>query len=636
LLFFLAACSPDSVPPPSVSTPTAAADASPTPPLPAEPTPSPTPPPPSLLTVCLTQEPRSLFLYADRSRAANSVRQAIYDGPYDQHSYDYHPVILAERPSLESGSIWWETVQVNPGEILADSDGNVTILRDGVIYLPEGCSSADCAQTYRGSGAVQIEQLAVRFKLIPGLQWSDGNPLTAGDSVYSFGAAQQLYPAYRAELINATESYEAADETTVVWRGIPGYRVSRPYTHFFTPLPRHAWGHVPAAELATFEAANRTPIGWGPYLIQEWTAGDHITLRKNPLYFRSGEGLPAFDTLVFRFVRSSEEAVKALAAGECDLTEPLSMMDPESIEPSLAVLPDRAAVFQMAGGAWEQLLLGIAPTNKDQSSIFSDLNTRKAAAYCINREDISSSIFGSSLRQDSYVYPRHPLVDNSSGIPFDPEEAARFLEESGWIDHDGNPSTPRIAQGAAGFTPGETLKATFLTSRELHRQRSAQAIQQSLQACGFEVELVFMDYQELLAAGPEGPVFGRQFDLAQFGWMSTLEPPCSLYLTSEVPGPYPEHPRGWGGANAAGFSDAEYDAACREALSTLSELDEYRQAHSRAQSLYQENLPSVPLYSHLEIVIARQDLCGLNPDESGSSFLWNIERLSYGESCPGE
>ena len=43
-------------------------------------------------------------------------------------------------------------------------------------------------------------------------------------------------------------------------------------------------------------------MGWGPYTVKEWVKGDHIELEKNPLYFRAGEGLPAFDKLIYRFL----------------------------------------------------------------------------------------------------------------------------------------------------------------------------------------------------------------------------------------------------------------------------------------------------------------------------------------------
>ena len=67
----------------------------------------------------------------------------------------------------------------------------------------------------------------------------------------------------------------------------------------------------------------------------------------------------------------------------------------------------------------------------------------------------------------------------------------------------------------------------------------AAQMQAWLAQCGVQVDLVTQTLQEYLAAGPDGAVFGRRFDLALLAWSSAAEPPCQLYLTSEIPGPYP-------------------------------------------------------------------------------------------------
>jgi peptide/nickel transport system substrate-binding protein len=94
------------------------------------------------------------------------------------------------------------------------------------------------------------------------------------------------------------------------------------YTRFFGPAPEHIWGQYSAAELLTAEESHRKPVGWGPYMIDEWVSGERLTLRKNSNYFRIEEGLPRFDRLIFRFVGDNASAnIAALLAGECDILE---------------------------------------------------------------------------------------------------------------------------------------------------------------------------------------------------------------------------------------------------------------------------------------------------------------------------
>ncbi len=266
------------------------------------------------------QEPTSLFLYGDGSQAARSIRQAIYDGPVDIVDYQPQPVILEAIPSVGAGGVIFEPVSVSSGESLVDSRGIITLLGEGVSYLPSGCSDPACAISYSGSEPVQVDQQVVRFKLKPGLTWADGSALTADDSQYSFEVAKSLYPRARADLIARTRSYRALDETTVEWRSIPGYRTSGYLNSFFSPLPRQAWSEFSAEELLTADESSRKPLGWGAYKIDEWISGDRIALSRNPGYFRSSEGLPAFQTLIFRFIPSPDQAVSDLLAGSCDVS----------------------------------------------------------------------------------------------------------------------------------------------------------------------------------------------------------------------------------------------------------------------------------------------------------------------------
>ena len=107
---------------------------------------------------------------------------------------------------------------------------------------------------------------------------------------------------------------------------------------------------------------------------------------------------------------------------------------------------------------------------------------------------------------------------------------------------------------------------TIRSARQLHSWS-----RQTCDQCGIQLEILSQPAEQYLAAGPDGPVFGRQFDLAQFAWMTAVEPPCSLYLTNEIPGPYPDYPKGWGGVNASGYSNAQYDQACLDALYSLAD-----------------------------------------------------------------
>lgn len=630
----LSSCSDQPQP---TSPPVLPVEESQTPEIPDTPTVSPTPEK-RVLTVCTLQEPASLFIYNDQSQAARNIREAIYDGPVDMLSYQATPVILTEVPSQANGGAGIESVEVSPGAIIVDSQGDLANLKQGIQYFPAGCRSGECAQTYSGQGSVQMDQMVVRFRLRQGLQWSDGAPLTADDSQYSYEIAQALYPRVRQNLIAHTAFYQAQDAETIVWRGLPGYRDPSFTSFFFQPLPRHAWGNFSVEELLASENVNRVPLGWGPYTVVEWTQGDHITLARNPMYFRSGEGLPFFDNLVFRFISDQDEILAGLLAGECDLVDDTAGLETRASQLGQLQEEGKLLTAYDASTAWEHLDFGIEvynPAAVSNPTLFQSPQVRQAIAACIDRDRLASELFfGISEIPDTYVPPVHPLANPDVNlITYNPQAGGMLLDAAGWLDSDQNPATPRQAQGVVGVADGTPLVIELLTSNEPEKQAAAAILQSSMGACGIQLSIRSMALEELYAPGPDGLVFGRGFQLAQFNWSNSYEPPCYLYMSSEIPGPYPEYKRGWGGANASGYRNAEFDTACRTAMRSLPEDPEYRANHMRAQEIFAAELPALPLYMRLKLVAARPDLCGLQVAPGSSTVLWNLESFNYGTAC---
>lgn len=606
-----------------------------------EPTAAPTPipatatPVPKVLSICMGQEPSSLFLYGDSSQAARNIRQAIYDGPFDLYGYDFQPVLLKKNPSQEIGDVKLEPVQVKPGDLLIDNDGKWMSLGEGVNYRPSGCTSSSCAKSYSGTDPVQMDSLVVRFQLITGIQWSDKTPLTADDSVYSYEIAKALFPAYRPDLMNVTQSYQALDSETVEWRGIPGYQ-SGPYASlFFSPLPRHAWGQMKPEELPSAQIASKTPLGWGPYIIDEWSQGSYISLRKNPNYFRSSEGLPRFDQLVFRFEPDAGSALEAIKSGKCDLVDETAHLQPGL--PPLAELKSSGGISLtvQTGAGWEVAAFGILPIDPKRPSFFTVKETRQAVAQCIDRQKILGKIGDGQLQApDSYVSPADPLY-NSHVVhySFDPQRASGLLNSIGWLDTDNDPATPRVAQGVPGVPDGTPFKFVYQVPKDSLREEVARIVAQSLVQCGIQADLEIKNWDELMAPGPEGIIFGRQFDMAQFGWMSSIGPSCMLFVTGEIPGPYPDFQKGWGGANAMGYSNPGFDQACKAVMASLPDTEDYKNALQQVQQIFAEELPVIPLYFYTNLLASRPDLCGLKLDSSVTSSLWNLENFDYGEGC---
>lgn len=608
-------------------------------PVPLTPTQTPTQEPQKTLTVCLGSEPTTLYPYGSSSRTTWAVLEAIYDGPFDVMQNTVNPVILEKTPSLTDGDATIETVDVTEGMQVVDATGDVSILKKGVtVYSPDCDGGNRCPIEWDGVSPLKMSQLTVTFKLLPGLTWSDGSPLTAADSVYSFNLSNDPDTTVTRGNLLRTARYEAEDELTVSWQGVPGFIPARFTTFFWLPLPQHAWSGLSAAELGEADISNRNPLGWGAYIISEWVAGDHITLKKNPLYFRAGEGLPAFDTLVYRFLgQPADNNIEALLSGECDLVDDTTLLD-EQLELILELEQAGKLKAQVSLGPELELLSfgilpasyddGYNPAQGDRPDFFTDVRVRQAFTQCMNRPAIQEAVLY-SLGQvpATYLPPENPLAaPDVQPISYDPIAGALLLDEAGWKDLDGDPISPRKASGIPGIADGTPLIVNYATSNAPVRVTMAQILAESLSQCGIQVNVQYYEPADLYAPGPDGIAFGRKFDLLQWGYL----PSCASYMSQYIP----TAENNWIVVNIAGYSNPEYDLACQLALQTgTTELEEQQVAYAEVQRLLNQDVPFVPLYFRPHIAVSRTDLCGFKMESGTRSSLWSIEGYTISPEC---
>jgi peptide/nickel transport system substrate-binding protein len=591
-----------------------------------EPTPIPSVIPPRTLSICLGDEPDSLFIYGDLSTSAKIIRQSIYDGPIDLVDFQYSPVILQELPSQENGLVSMKPVEVFPGQTLVDARGNITVLTSGVVFKPSGCASPECWDVYEDQPSILMDQVSVQFSIAPGIRWSDGAPLVPEDSLFSYRVAQEVYGLRGPARLQYAADYQILEDGVIQWDGLPGYQGIYDYAElFFSPLPDHLWANYTLNELLTSPQTTLYPIGWGAYRALDWIRGDHITLVKNEFYQSGEEDWPAYDFLVFRFVEDGQTALAAYRSGECDLvanTPDLTRYLPELLSQENDGQLELTYIDQPA---WEQLSFGIDSLDRSRRFLI-DSRTRIAIAMCINREAIAAERVDAGIISSNLYHPLDPRYRSENKFPeYQPEEGMALLEAAGWTDEDLNPATPRKAYGVDGVLWGTTLSLSLQVPGGVGDSPTAEIIEDQLEGCGVDVEIEYLPAAELLSPGPEGPVFGRQFDLALFAWTTGSYHICQIFQTEEIPGMYPSYPKGWGGANLTGYSQNSFDQACQTILTSLPDSEESDQAIQEVQSIFEEDLPVLPLFFRHDVIISRPGLGGIG--NGNSPLLVNIELI---------
>jgi peptide/nickel transport system substrate-binding protein len=484
-----------------------------------------------------------------------------------------------------------------------------------------------------------MDQLVVTFTMLDGLMWSDGAPLTTSDSIYAFGLASNDLTPGSNFLIDRTQTYEAADELTIQWWGKPGFIDPDYYTNFWMPLPQHAWGEFPPEDLARVDVSAKLPLGWGPYIMDEWEPGKQLHLIKNLNYFRAQSGFPKFDELTFLIFPDADAAVSALVEGTCDVLDPSTRLDGRVSLLQQMRLDNQADLLTAQTMIIEWLGIGITPASydnnfdvkEDRPDFFGDKRMRQAIALCLDRQRVVDTVlFGLSQVPDSYLPLDHPLHNaNVQTYAFNPTSGKEILEDVGWRDHDNNPSTPRQAIGVTNVPADTPLILNYQTTSATQRHQVAEILTQSLAECGIGLNVIYSNAADHYAQGPTGPLFGRHFDLAEYAMgVNSLEPQCSWFTSSQIP----SDANHWIGTNISGYKNPIFDAACQKALQTVSTDPEYA-FHQEAQAVFAADVPSIPLYLRLKVAATRPDFCGFTLDPSSSSALADIETFDYGQAC---
>lgn len=586
------------------------------------------------LTLCLGYEPNTLYPYAQPNPAAQSILATIYELPIISASYGYQAGILQKVPSIADGDVTFATVSVEEGDFVIDANGDFKELIQGVQVYPAGCHERDCIVTYKTDIDLQMEQMNVTFSL-QDLQWADGTPITSDDSVYAFDLAIASKDPNQTYILQRTAAYEAVDPLSVQWQGIPGFRDNTYMTNFWQPLPYHLWGEFASSELNTLDLASRYPIGWGPFIIDEWFSGESMRLIKNPLYYRADEGLPYLDIINVLFIEDPNVALAALLDGECDLLDPSIPLDGQ-----VELLQDLDETGQVKfvhreKMSVEALYLGINPASYDDGSVsgndraefLSGPRTRQAIALCLDRQRVTVDVLHGLVNvPDSYIPNAHPLYTPLLDLyAFDSTAGAKLLNDIGWKDVDNDETTPRIAYNVPGVQSGSEFVLNYITTDSIQRRQASEILANSLRSCGIGINLTYLDPESFYA--PTGDLLRRNFDLAQFAMGNdSLLPQCDWFMSDAVP----NAENGWVGANLSGYRNPEFDSACLAAQHSLPGEVNFIPNYQQTLAIYSEDLPAIPLFPYLRVAAARPDMCGFDLDPTAQSALWNVAEFDYG------
>ncbi len=473
------------------------------------------------------------------------------------------------------------------------------------------------------NGGVVIDEEAwtmdVTWKLRDDVYWEDGEPVTADDVAFTWNAVMDPETGIWTPGADYTDSIEVIDDYNFVihYNSVyPAHLYQMSMSHGFTIWPEH---YCDAEQGFSYWDCMMDPLANGPYLLEEWEHGDHLTFVRNPNYFE--EGKPYIDKVYFQIVPEESVQKTMMAEEVADVNFwaredfALELDELEFIEYSVS--PVTRWLMQL----WiNHTARGAADPVGSPHPVFGDVRVRQAMRMAIDVDSIVQAIYPSGSFHNVWTqFFRQPYdVCDTPKPVVDPAGAMALLEEAGWTDTDGD--GVRECHGCATGAPeGYPMAFDFIVWSEGGEDyvRAGQLVAEELQeigmdpTIGLETGAVLWDVDGIELTG--------NFDMNMWddGYPGT-DPSDYLWLyysSSAVPTAELE---GW---NIGYWMNEEFDALLDE---TYGLDEEYRtDLFCQMDEIMQEEVPTIPLFDYAEITIYNNRIGGIRSTVN-AMVNWNI------------
>ncbi|MCB9423095.1 MAG: ABC transporter substrate-binding protein [Ardenticatenaceae bacterium] len=423
--------------------------------------------------------------------------------------------------------------------------------------------------------------LTLTFNLREGVLWSDGEPFTAEDVVYTFEVVRDVAgvdsPVLAAMAGDTAyvDAVTAVDDTTVQFTF---NRVNTPAIYELIDqdiIPQHVF----SAYDDVIATTNENPVGTGPFTEVVSFSSQSYQINANPNYWQ--EGVPTFAGIEYVAYGDGNAAALAAVNGDVDWSN-AQIQDPETT--FVSVDPDNRYSITFEDSNYNILALNT------QVAPFDDVNVRKAISMAINREQIALiaengivgpfDVTGLTAAYDGWK------VDDVAALgdwtTYNPEMANELLDAAGLARGDDGirvlPDGTRMS-----YSIGVLPAPNWIAGNEI--------VAQNLAEVGIELAVVpnpnFPEYIETLQTG--------NFDMA-FGIIDAGATPYTVYnstMSSILLAPVGERSPGNYTRYDGGAAD---DLLAQFAAATT--VAEQHEIVNELQRVFAEEVPVVPVIAH--------------------------------------
>jgi peptide/nickel transport system substrate-binding protein len=436
----------------------------------------------------------------------------------------------------------------------------------------------------------------VVYKIKQEAVWSDGTPVTADDFIFWWENCNETNK--KADCVSTTgykdiESVKGSDG---------GKTVTTVYKNKFADwkslfsqyiIPAHYGEKQQGGWNTGFDKNPEKIPSAGPYIVDSYTPGQNLTLKRNDKYWGPKAHL---DSIVFRYLPESTTQPAALQNNEVDMMYGQPQLDQVSI---VKAIPDVTSSISF-GLQYEHLDFN---TKNPQ---LADVAVRKAFATGLNLQEIvdrtvkqfsdKATILGNRFYMNGQ--PQYQDHRGSYGNG-DTAAAEKMLTDAGY------------AKGADGIYAKGGKKLSFnisTTAGNKLRETQEQLVQAQAKKFGMEIKIKNADAEVLFGEWlPE-----HNYDIANFAWVGT---PFAVSSNDPIF-------RTGSAQNYGQYSNPKFDQLMTQAIGELDEKKAAELANQADQILY-DDMATLPLYQKPQLLAYRNTFTGIGENLSSQGPFWN-------------
>ena len=481
----------------------------------------------------------------------------------------------------------------------ARTESELNVLRD----THEGLTTLDAeAHPVPGAAAswtVSPDGRVFTFVLRDNLRWSNGEPVAAGDFV--LGLRRLVDPATASQYAQVVDVIESASDVTTGRKSPESLGVDAPDAHTVVIRLRAPAPYLPgvlahpstypvhSATLEKFGRAFSSPgnaVSNGAFVLENWTVGSHISVRRNPLYWDNARN--RIDAVNFHHIADQGTEFRRYRAGELDITATIPPAELKWIRDHLA------AELHIS----PQLTTYYYGFNLHRPPFKDNRDLRLALSMVIERERLTEFVTG---RGELPAYGWVPEgVDNYSS------------QRPAWA---GLPFAARVAQAkrlyvAAGYSVSRPFRTEIRYNMDESHTRIAIAVASMWKEhLGVEAELVGEEFKVLLQNIDRHDVT----QVFRSSWVGDYNDAYTFaqYLKSDF------------GLNLPGYRNARYDELLAQAAGEI-DVARRRSLLEEAERLMLEDQPLLPLYFYVGKHLVKPSIKGWQNNVMNVHFSKNL------------